>query len=316
MIYVMSDIHGNRRRFRSVMDQINLQPDDTLYVLGDVVDRFPDGIAILRELMRMPNVRMLLGNHEYMMQQATDPQERSGSYWENMDLWYNNGGEVTEKALMALNQDQRDEIYDYLRELPLSYEIEVNGTEYLLIHGAPMEWYSAYEWKYMSKRQYTVWHRWKLTEKLDGDRIVIFGHTPTCKYDPKPDPMRIFYGDHRIDIDCGSGFPVNANAYGYPRGRLACLRLDDMREFYSEEFYEVRTYSEAEMERFWNELKSVRISPWNWIDTEFLWFRKRTQIKTIYNWFDEHYPGGVEALKHGKENITAGPASCDDPDAD
>ena len=47
------------------MDQINLQQDDTLYVLGDVADRFPDGIAILRELMGMPNVKMLLGNRRF-----------------------------------------------------------------------------------------------------------------------------------------------------------------------------------------------------------------------------------------------------------
>ena len=48
MIYVMSDIHGNMRRFDSVMHQINLQPEDTLYILGDVIDRHPDGIRILR----------------------------------------------------------------------------------------------------------------------------------------------------------------------------------------------------------------------------------------------------------------------------
>ena len=48
MIYVMSDIHGQKRRFDSVMKQINLQPDDTLYILGDVIDRNPDGIKILR----------------------------------------------------------------------------------------------------------------------------------------------------------------------------------------------------------------------------------------------------------------------------
>lgn len=28
MIYVMSDIHGNMRRFRSVMKKIDLQPND------------------------------------------------------------------------------------------------------------------------------------------------------------------------------------------------------------------------------------------------------------------------------------------------
>ena len=72
MIYVMSDIHGNRRRFDSIMDQIQLQPEDKLYVIGDVIDRHPDGISILLQLMEMPNVTMLLGNHEFMMLNAID----------------------------------------------------------------------------------------------------------------------------------------------------------------------------------------------------------------------------------------------------
>ena len=49
MIYVMSDIHGQKRRFDSVMRQIGLRAEDTLYVLGDVIDRNPDGIGILEE---------------------------------------------------------------------------------------------------------------------------------------------------------------------------------------------------------------------------------------------------------------------------
>ena len=72
MIYVMSDIHGNKRRFDSIMKQINLQTEDTLYVLGDVVDRHPHGGRILRQLMKMPNVQLILGNHEYMMLDALD----------------------------------------------------------------------------------------------------------------------------------------------------------------------------------------------------------------------------------------------------
>lgn len=58
MIYVMSDIHGNAIRFNSIMEQIDLQPEDTLYVLGDVIDRYPDGIRILRLLMSMPKSRI------------------------------------------------------------------------------------------------------------------------------------------------------------------------------------------------------------------------------------------------------------------
>ena len=52
MNYIMSDIHGNAARFNSIMKQIDLQPEDTLYVLGDVIDRYPDGIRLLRHLMK------------------------------------------------------------------------------------------------------------------------------------------------------------------------------------------------------------------------------------------------------------------------
>ena len=68
MIYVLSDIHGNERRFNSVLEQINLQASDTLYILGDVIDRHPDGIRILRRIMDMPNAKMLLGNHEHKVE--------------------------------------------------------------------------------------------------------------------------------------------------------------------------------------------------------------------------------------------------------
>ena len=38
--------------FFSLIEQIGLQPDDELYVLGDVIDRYPDGIKILQWLQR------------------------------------------------------------------------------------------------------------------------------------------------------------------------------------------------------------------------------------------------------------------------
>ena len=56
----MSDIHGNLPFFRSVMRQIRLRKNDTLYILGDVIDRHPDGIKILKYIMKKANIRMLL----------------------------------------------------------------------------------------------------------------------------------------------------------------------------------------------------------------------------------------------------------------
>ena len=54
MIYVLSDIHGNAKNFDAILQQICLQPEDILYILGDVIDRHPDGIRILRKIMSMP----------------------------------------------------------------------------------------------------------------------------------------------------------------------------------------------------------------------------------------------------------------------
>ena len=114
MTYVLSDIHGNLRRFESIMKQINLQPDDTLYILGDVVDRYPHGVKILRQIMKMPNVKMLIGNHEYMMlnsighcKDAAD--EKENTNWRERRLWYRNGGMITHEYLKHIKKEVADQ---------------------------------------------------------------------------------------------------------------------------------------------------------------------------------------------------------------
>ena len=67
--YVMSDVHGLKCRYDAMLEALALKEEDTLYILGDVIDRGPDGIAILRDVMTREHVVMLLGNHEYMMKQ-------------------------------------------------------------------------------------------------------------------------------------------------------------------------------------------------------------------------------------------------------
>ena len=63
-------------------------------------------------------------------------------------------------------------------------------------------------------------------DKIPNDKTVIFGHTPT-EYYQDDIPLKIWHGGDKIGIDCGSGKTRSSC-------RLACLRLDDMAEFYSE----------------------------------------------------------------------------------
>lgn len=236
MHYVLSDIHGNERRFRSVMGQICLQPEDTLYVLGDVIDRHPGGIRILRKLMKMPNVQMLLGNHEYMMLRALgrpydkDEEVNSHTMERGLQLWYHNGGEVTHSHLKHIRKPLREEIICYLHSLPLNLDITVNQTAYKLVHGAPVELFDPCS-RYTDATMHAVWKRLDGSEDFNEGYTLIFGHTPTRHYQDS-DPLAVWYGNNCIGIDCGSGYP-DIPTEG-KQGRLACLRLEDGKVFYSE----------------------------------------------------------------------------------
>lgn len=230
MHYVLSDIHGNERRFRSIMKQIGLQAEDTLYVLGDVMDRHPGGIRILRELMAMPNAKLLLGNHEYMMLRALghpcdDNLDDGGA----TAHWYRNGGSVTHTRWKWQRKAVRAQIIDYLLALPLYYDLEVNGTAYKLVHAQPAECFDPDDQRYRNPVHFAVWKRLGESDPLPGDYTLIFGHTPTRHFRDLA-PMEVWRGERRIGIDCGCGYPE-----GDPYGRLACLRLEDGKVFYSEE---------------------------------------------------------------------------------
>ncbi len=220
MIYVMSDIHGEKSKFDSVMKKINLKEEDKLYILGDVIDRGNDGIQILLELMEMKNVTVLLGNHELMMLNAIKPPDD----FRAIKLWYLNYGSVTHNAYLELTHETQIKINDFISHMPLSAEITVNGKEYILVHGAPIELQYRMYTKFVPEREFVTWERMNADDIMPKGKTVIFGHTPTDDYQ-KGTPLKIWYGRDKIGIDCGCGHSDAAC-------RLACLRLDDMQEFY------------------------------------------------------------------------------------
>lgn len=236
MRYILSDIHGNRRRFDSILQQIDLQPQDTLYVLGDVIDRHPHGISILLQLMAMPNVKMLLGNHEYMMLRAL-----GHPYDDNVDTgtalphWYRNGGSVTHEQFLRLPAETQAQVIQHLLSLPLFYDVQCNGETYKLVHAtAPEDFAGNQDERYLNPAHFSLWKRWETAELPRHDYTMIFGHTPTRHYQDCV-PMTLYRAAHCIGIDCGSGYPEEKDNPNRPYGRLCCLRLEDGKVFYSEE---------------------------------------------------------------------------------
>lgn len=216
MYYVTSDIHGNYEAYQSIMRQIKLSDDDHLYVLGDCIDRYPDGLRILFELCNMSNVTVFMGNHEYMMKEVLN-----GAI---PGAWFGNGGKVTYESYKSLNRDDKESLKHILATLPVDKVVEVNGVKYMLCHSHPLG--KSKNLAFVDPVEAAVWKRVDMYSHPAPEYHLIFGHTPTDHYQSEY-PLKIWRGEGMTGIDCRAYSPM----YG---GRLACLRLDDMTEFYSE----------------------------------------------------------------------------------
>lgn len=224
--YVLSDIHGYLNRFTSMLERIGFSDQDTLYILGDVIDRGPEGVRLLEQIRQTPNMILLLGNHEYMCLQAHAPEATERDLYR----WSRNGCAPTVRGLKCLPRERREAVLEYLQTLPTQFTVDVAGTTFLLVHGFPGD--TVHD---------RVWGRpGRETPNPVSDTQLIIGHTPVVslgrgneeanaeldRLEAAGDHMKIFHGPGFIDLDCGCG-------YNLPSSRLACLRLEDMEEFYT-----------------------------------------------------------------------------------
>ena len=223
--YVVSDIHGEADRFYAMLEKIRFSADDTLYILGDVIDRGPDGIPLLREIMASTNMVMLLGNHEYMMLDYLKPDPDPIA----KRRWNRNGNRPTLEAFLKLKAREQKEILNFLKSLPTHMELEVNDQRFYLVHGFPG-----------TNINDEVWSRPELsTPNPMPDYQVIIGHTPVLsliqpeeekvryamELESRGEHLRICLAEGFINIDCGCG-------HSYPIKALAGIRLEDMKAFY------------------------------------------------------------------------------------
>ena len=230
MIYVVSDLHGYpHRRFMDLLERAGFCDEDFLFVLGDVIDRNGDGgIETLKWMSFMPNVQLILGNHETMLlscsfifREITDESiaefdlEKTGI----LSDYLSNGGGVTLKAMKALTAEEREDILYYLRQAPVYDMVSVASGDYLLVH-AGIE-----NFRYEKKlSEYSpgdfMWKSPSFGENYYRDITVVFGHRPTFSYGEAYRGTTIRTRSW-IGIDAGA-------AYGE---RPVLLRLDDLREF-------------------------------------------------------------------------------------
>lgn len=247
--YVFSDVHGHRAPLERVLDRISPAEDDRFFCLGDMIDRGPDPIGVLRTVRALPNVRVLMGNHEDLMISCLDhPRDPLATM-----NWGINGGAATSDGLANMDLDEVNELVDWVRGLPRWEQAVVGERRYLLVHAGvrltlptPDTWDDKSAAGYLGAQdgEDLSWIReefWGAPRGLSGEDgsgpIVIAGHTPTpylehmassCDRAPVGEDGRarmVRVGGDRWDIDCCA-------AGGHGVGQVLVLRLEDEEEFY------------------------------------------------------------------------------------
>lgn len=176
--YCCADLHGNYTIWNKIKS--TLTEDDTLYILGDVIDRGAGGIQILKEIMADSRMRMLKGNHEDMMYWACsgdDPEHLE----QDIEDWFKNGGGVTAEAYNQLAPEEQDEILAFINYLPSLYVYQnAHHEKFYLTHAGftpPVDISPDAAWKLYWGREHLD-DPYKEEQWLDDLTYVVHGHTP------------------------------------------------------------------------------------------------------------------------------------------
>lgn len=90
--YAITDIHGCLQTFETLLERIDLQPEDELYLLGDYIDRGPacKGVVKLIRQMQDSGRKMicLRGNHEQMAIERSDYSRQYNAWSDDERDWF------------------------------------------------------------------------------------------------------------------------------------------------------------------------------------------------------------------------------------
>lgn len=203
-IWCGADWHGDYSMY--VQTKQIMQPEDTLYYLGDAVDRLSCSLKLFLALMRDPQVHFLMGNHEDMMYRCLCEES-----FDNLDqeLWFINGGRITYNQIYSIeNELLIQEIYEHIIKLynsPYCIPVEYNGKIFYLSH-------AGFSFANGDKLQ-TIDYLWDREHILNinypiiKDTYIIHGHTPvqSIPWNIKKGKKEIeYYAPNKIDIDLGT----------------------------------------------------------------------------------------------------------------
>ena len=170
-LFAIGDIHGCSVALKALIDAINPQPDDTIVVLGDVIDWGPDSRDCVQQLIDLSarcQFVLVRGNHEEMLFAALESQSE-------LRYWLNFGGEETLKSYPYRGGDEfidREHVRFLKTQARDYYELD----KFIFVHASydpnkpmPQQSNTTLQWTFVQKGQ--------MYPHFSG-KTVIAGHTP------------------------------------------------------------------------------------------------------------------------------------------
>lgn len=215
---VISDIHGELELFDRLLKETQYDAaEDQLVLLGDYVDRGPESKGVLTRIMELKKegAVVLSGNHDAMMvAAANDAAVR--------ERWERIGGLPTlqsyDASIETMEMPTTESFLEhvaFLQDLDYYYETD----DYIFVHAGVQPGMPVQE----TDPSILTWIREEFFEHYNGEKTVVFGHTPTFSLGGTSD-SDVYFGDNKvIGIDGGAVFG----------GQLNCLELPSKKTYYT-----------------------------------------------------------------------------------
>ncbi len=170
-----TDIHGCIASFEALLDQVKPNKKDSLFFLGDYIDRGPDSKAVLDKLLELQRkgfrLTCLMGNHDLeLLYSLTDARRRQ--FW--LERW---GGDKTLESFAVETPADIPAIYlDFIKKLPWVH----CEDDYILVH-AGLNFYN--EDPLQPHPDMLILRNWHLSTDYEwlGKRKIIHGHSPATR---------------------------------------------------------------------------------------------------------------------------------------
>jgi len=124
--YIVGDLHGMFDELLKVLKHVGFNSKDRLFSVGDLIDRGPKSIELLREFRIRDNWYFVKGNHEHMMIKSIVDKNAN-----DYNLWLSNGG----NWIFSENDDELTEAAIWMSEnIPTIIVIGENENRFNICH--------------------------------------------------------------------------------------------------------------------------------------------------------------------------------------